>query len=51
MQNREIHTKLDYKAPQEQMNELEMKINTRDAEYKRKMKEKKENQNFRENCW
>ena len=49
MQNREIRTKLDYKVPQEHMNEMEMKINTRDAEYKRKMKEKKENSNFREN--
>ena len=49
MQNREIRTKLDYKASPEQMNEMEMKINTRDAEYKRKMKEKKENRNFREN--
>ena len=49
MQNREIRTKLDYKAPEAQTNEMEMKINTRDAEYKRKMKEKKENRNFREN--
>ena len=48
MQNRDIRTKLDYKAPQEQINEIEMKISTRDAEYKRKMTEKKENRNFRE---
>ena len=49
MQNREIRTKLDYKAPEAQTNEMEMKINTRDAEYKRKMNEKKENRNFRDN--
>ena len=33
---------------QEVMSEIEMKINIRDAEYKRKMKEKKGNRNFRE---
>ena len=48
MQKREICTKMDYIPPEKEDDEVEMRINIRDAEYKRKMKERKENSKFRE---